>query len=133
VISPEDTVRIQEHLGRLALEAVGIDLDGFIEACEQVGSAQALASGINATAVSSAGEWADLARLLKPFRDNAVARLAAIRKTLGELNDDLVAREATCPACGERRTDELGLNDDGSVLCATCGRRYHLPGEEASE
>jgi DNA-directed RNA polymerase subunit RPC12/RpoP len=124
VISQDDVARIQDELGRLAIEAVRIDVDGFIEACDLVGSPQALAAGIDPRAVTSAGNWAEMARLLKPFRDRAVVRLGAIRAEMAESDEDLVPREAACPSCGERRTDELGLNEDGSVVCATCGRRY---------
>ena len=128
MISQDDVARIQDELGRLAIEAVRIDVDGFIEACDLVGSPQALAAGIDPRAVTSAGNWAEMARLLKPFRDRALARLGAIREEMAESDEDLVPREAACPSCGERRTDELGLNEDGNVICATCGRRYSVAG-----
>jgi hypothetical protein len=83
--------------------------------------------------VTSAGDWADLARLLKPFRDHAVTHLAEIRERLAESDEDLVAPDQACPSCGERQVDELSLNDDGSVVCATCGQRYALAEEEASD
>ena len=127
MIGAEDIARIQDQLGKLALEVVGIDVDGFIEACDQVGSPQALAAGIDPRAVASAGGWAELARLLKPFRDHAVERVQAIRFELAERDDDLVSPEAACPTCGERQVDELSINEDDSVVCATCGRRYRLP------
>jgi formylmethanofuran dehydrogenase subunit E len=130
VISREDIARIQKELGVLSLQAVRIDVDGFIEASDLVGSPQALAAGIDPRAVTSAGNWAEMARLLKPFRDRAVYRLAAIREELAESDDDLVEPAMACPGCGERRVDELGLNDDGSVVCATCGRRYSVAGGE---
>jgi DNA-directed RNA polymerase subunit RPC12/RpoP len=133
VISQDDIGRIQDEIGRLALQAVRTDLDGFLEATDAVGSPQALAAGIDPEAVTSAGDWADLARLLKPFRDHAVTHLAEIRERLAESDDDLVAPDQACPSCGERRVDELSLNDDGSVVCATCGRRYAVAGEEASD
>ena len=126
MISQDDIARIQEELSRLAIEAVRIDVDGFIEASDLVGSPQALAAGIDPRAVTSAAGWAELARLLEPFRDHAVERIAAIREEQAESEDDLVATHQACPSCGERRTDELVLNDDDSVLCATCGRRYSL-------
>ena len=127
MISENDIRRIQEQLGRLALEAVRIDLDGFIEASDLVGSPQALSAGVSPSAVTSAGQWAEMARLLKPFRDHAVERLAIIRSELAEDDEGLVPREAACPQCRERRVDELAINEDESVLCATCGRRYQLP------
>ncbi|MPZ49030.1 MAG: hypothetical protein GEU75_06945 [Dehalococcoidia bacterium] len=80
LISPEETTAIQEQLGRLALAASEIDLEGFLELCEQVGSPQALASGLNPRAVSSAGDWAEQARLLKPFWEDARSRVQAIRE-----------------------------------------------------
>jgi DNA-directed RNA polymerase subunit RPC12/RpoP len=133
VISGEDVARIQEELGALSLQAVRIDVDGFIEACDGVASPQALAAGIDPRAVTSAGGWAEMARLLKPFRDRAVYRLAAIRGELAESDEELVPREAACPSCGERRADELALNSDDSVLCATCGRRYSVAGDGGAE
>ena len=60
---------------------------------------------------------------------SAVERVAQIRDELVD-PDELVAAEAGCPGCGERRVDELSINEDDSVLCATCGRRYQLPGSE---
>jgi len=133
LISEGDIARIQEQLGRLALDAVRLDLEGFIEAACAVGSPQALAAGLDPAVVASPGEWAELARLLKPFRDGAVERTAAIREELAERAGELAPPEAACPSCGERRVDELTLNEDGSVACATCGRRYHLPGQEVTE
>ena len=129
MISQEDIRRIQDEIGRLALQAVRTDLDGFLEATDAVGSPQALPAGIDPQAVGSAGEWAEIARLLKPFRDDAVARLALIRERLAESEDDLVAADQACPGCGERRVDELSLNEDGSVICATCGNRYSIAGD----
>ena len=131
MISQDDIARIQEELGRLALEAVRIDVDGFIEASDLVGSPQAMAAGVDLRTVTSAGEWAEMARLLKPFRDRAVERLTVIRKELADGDDDLVSTEAACPQCRERRVDELSINEDESVVCATCGNRYQLPGSEA--
>jgi len=131
VISQEDISRIQDQLGKLALDVVRIDVDGFIEASELIGSPQALTAGIDPKAVTSAGEWSEIARLVKPFRDHAVERLATIREELAENDDDLVTREAACPGCGERRVDELSINEDGSVVCATCGRRYQVPASGA--
>jgi hypothetical protein len=132
VISESDIARIQDQLGRLALDAVRIDVDGFIEASDLVASPQALSAGISPHAVASAGGWGEMARLLKPFRDEAVQRLASIRSELAQNAEELVAREAACPGCRERPVDELSINEDGSVVCATCGRRYQLPGSEAS-
>jgi DNA-directed RNA polymerase subunit RPC12/RpoP len=133
VISLDDAARIQAELGRLAIEVVRVDVDGFIEASDLVGSPQALAAGIDPRAVTSAGGWAEMARLLKPFRDHAVARIEAIREEQAANDDELVEGAMACPGCGERRTDELGLNDDGSVVCATCGRRYSLAGDGGAE
>jgi len=129
VISQEDVARIQEEIGALSLQAVRIDVDGFIEVCDEVGSPQALADGIDHRAVTSAADWAEMARLLKPFRDQAVARIGAIREEQAESDDDLVEAGMACPGCAERRVDELTLNDDGSVVCATCGRRYSVAGD----
>ena len=133
MISQDDVARIQDELGRLAIEVVRVDVDGFIEASDLVGSPQALAAGIDPRAVTSAGNWAEMARLLKPFRDRAVYRLAAIREELAESDDDLVETAMACPGCGERRVDELGLNDDGSVVCATCGKRYSVAGDGGAQ
>ena len=123
MIGEEEIARIQSRLGELAVSAVGIDLDGFIEASDRVGSPQALAAGIDPGAVASAGSWAELARLLKPFRDHAVARLAAIRAELAEEGGDLVGAEAACPSCGERRVDELRIDDADNVVCGSCGAK----------
>ena len=126
MISQEDIARIQQEIGVLALDAVRIDLDGFLEATDAIGSPQALAAGINPHAVASAGQWAEIARLLKPFRDEAVARIAQIRDELAESDEDLVEPAQACPQCHERRVDELSINEDGSVVCATCGKRYSV-------
>ena len=131
MISEDDIARIQEELGRLALEAVRIDVDGFIEASDLVGSPQALSTGVSLRAVASAAEWAEMARLLKPFRDHAVERLSVIRFEMAENDDSLVSRSAACTQCGERRVDELSINEDDSVVCATCGNRYQLPEPDA--
>jgi hypothetical protein len=133
VISQEDMARIRDEIGRLALQAVRIDLDGFLEATDVVGSPQALGAGVDPSAVTSAGEWASIAQLLKPFRDDALTRLDRIRDQLAEDEGDLVDAAMGCPSCGERRVDELSLNDDGSVVCATCGTRYSLAGEGSND
>jgi DNA-directed RNA polymerase subunit RPC12/RpoP len=133
VISEQDIARIQDQLGKLALDVVRIDVDGFIEASDLIGSPQALTAGVNPKAVASAGEWAEMARLVKPFRDHAVERINTIREELAENDDDLLTREAACPGCGERRVDELSINEDDSVVCATCGRRYQVPASGAGE
>ena len=133
MIGQDDVARIQEQLGRIAIEAVRIDVDGFIEVTEMVASPQALAAGIDPRAVTSASGWAEMARLLKPFRDHAVERLAIIRSELAENDEEQVPREAACPQCRERRVDKLTINEDDSVVCATCGNRYALPGSEASD
>lgn len=127
MISEQDVARIQRQLGELALQAVRIDLDGFLEATEAVGSAQALSVGISPRAVASAGEWAEMARLLKPFRDHVVGRYATLQAELRD--EDLVRPGHGCPSCGERRMDELTIQDDESVVCSTCDRRYELPEE----
>ena len=126
MITNDEVARIRDEIGRLALQAARIDLDGFLEAAEVIGSPQALASGIEPRAVTSAAEWTSIARLLKPFRDDAVTRLDRIREVVSEDEGDLVDRTQACPRCGERRVDELGLNEDGSVVCAICGRLYSL-------
>ena len=129
MISETDTARIQQQLGELALAAVRIDLGGFLEVVDAVGSPQALSAGLSPNVVASASVWAEMARLLKPFRDDAVARLSQIRAEVAD-PDSVVSEDAACPSCGERRMDELEINEDDSVLCATCGRRYQLPGRE---
>ena len=133
MISQDDIARIQDEIGRLALAAVRIDVDGFLEASELVGSPQALEAGISPKAVASAGEWAEMAALLKPFRDDAVQRLATIREELADSDEDIVAREAACPQCQERRVDQLSINEDDSVLCARCGRRYTFPARRGAD
>jgi DNA-directed RNA polymerase subunit RPC12/RpoP len=129
VIGKGDIRRIQEQLDRLAVDAARIDLDGFIEASMMAASPQAATAGLNVRAVTSAAEWAELAQLLKPFRDHVIELVSQIRERLADNDEELVPRECACPSCGERRSDELALNEDESVVCATCGRRYHLPGE----
>jgi hypothetical protein len=62
--------------------------------------------------------------LLKPFRDEARQRIAAIRAE--REGEDVAPTGAACPGCGERRVDELVINDDGCVLCLTCGRHYQI-------
>jgi len=79
VITPEEIADIQQAIGELALRATQIDLDAFIEVTDEVSSPQALAAGINPRPVPSASEWAEIARLLKPFRDDALARVRRIR------------------------------------------------------
>jgi DNA-directed RNA polymerase subunit RPC12/RpoP len=133
VISQDDIYRIRDEIGQLALDAVGIDLDGFLDAADAVGSPQALASGIEPQAVASAGEWSEIGRLLKPFRDEAIQRVAQIRAELADADEDMVEAAQACPYCHERRVDELGLNEDGSVVCATCGKRYSVAEEEERE
>ena len=125
MISEQDVARVQRQLGELALQAVRIDLDGFIEASEAVGSAQALSVGISPRAVTSAGEWAEMARLLKPFRDHVAGRYATLQAELRD--EDLVRPGHGCPSCGERRVDCLIIQDDESVRCGTCDRQYELP------
>jgi formylmethanofuran dehydrogenase subunit E len=133
VISQDDVARIRDEIGRLALQAVRIDLDGFLEATDAVGSPQALAAGIDPHAVASASEWSEIARLLKPFRDEAVVRIDRIRAELAEENEDIVEVSMACPQCHERRVDELTLKDDGSVVCANCGHSYSVAEEEAGD
>ena len=129
MISESDIARIQEELAKLALASLKVDVDGFIETADLVSSPQALTAGISPKAVASAGEWAEMARLLKPFRDHAVQRLEAIRREMMEADEEeFVPSEVGCPGCGERRIDALALNDDESVVCGTCGRRYTLVG-----
>jgi len=82
-LSPEDTARVQEEIADLVIRAAGIDLDAFLDVTRQVGSPQAMAAGINPKAVTSARDWVELARLLKPFRDAAVERIEQIRKEGG--------------------------------------------------
>jgi DNA-directed RNA polymerase subunit RPC12/RpoP len=132
VISQDDIERIRDEIGRLALDAVRIDVDCFLEAADAVGSPQALAAGIDPAAVASASEWSEIARLLKPFRDEAIQRVAQIRAELADADEDMVEAAQACPYCHERRVDELSINEDGSVVCATCGRRYSV-GEEAGD
>ena len=132
MITSEDTARIQQEIGKLALEALRVDVDGFLEVTDQVGSPQALAAGINPKAVSSASDWSELARLLKPFRDEAVRRVAQIRKE-AEPDADVIELNHGCPNCGERFVDRLSISVDGSVVCAACGTRYELRGPESTD
>jgi hypothetical protein len=83
MITPEEITAVQQAIGKLALEATRIDLDAFIEVTDEVGSPQALAAGIDPRAGPSASEWAEIARLLKPFRDDALARVRRIREERG--------------------------------------------------
>jgi formylmethanofuran dehydrogenase subunit E len=69
--------------------------------------------------------------LVKPFRDHAVERTAALREEMA--NGDLVVEWAACPGCGERRVDELTVNEDESVVCSTCSRRYWPKGSQADD
>jgi hypothetical protein len=78
-LSPEDTARIQEEIAALAIQAAAIDLDGFLEVVAQVSSPQAMAAGINPKAVTSAGDWLQLAMALKPFHEAALERIEQIR------------------------------------------------------
>ena len=141
MITAEEVAQIQEQLGRLSIMAAEIDLDAFIEVANQIGSPQALAAGIDPRAVGNAPEWAEMARLLKPFRDQAVQRVDRARTSRSTHglerhygpDDETVRPELACPGCGERRVDELTLNEDGSVVCATCGKRYSVAGEEQPE
>ena len=128
--TPEQTQATQLRIGRLAIEASTIDLDGFIAVTEAVASPQAAASGINIAAVNSAAGWAELARLLKPFRDRSAAMVERIRAEREGLDDDLVPPGAACPRCGELHVDELALQEDGGVDCASCGTHYQLPDEK---
>lgn len=128
MISQDDMARIQQQLGEFAVASLRIDLDGFLEAAGTIGSPQALSHDFAPRVVASAGEWAELALLLKPFRDEAVQRIGTIREEAHA--DVLVSPEAACPSCSERRFGELLINEDGSALCTTCGRRYELPGKE---
>ena len=72
MITPEETAAIQEELIRLAFASLKIDLDSFLEVTVIIGSPQALAAGTQLQSVTSAAKWLDLARLLKPFRDQAL-------------------------------------------------------------
>src|SRR5713101_6674345 len=69
--SSEEVGRMREQIGELAIAAAAIDLDVFLEVVERVSSPQALSAGIDPRAVTSAGDWIELASLLKPFRDAA--------------------------------------------------------------
>ena len=129
MISQDDIRRIQDEIGVLALDAVRIDLEGFLEATDVASSPQALAAGLDPRAVTSAGDWEEMARLLKPFRDHVLGRLDHIRERLAEGDEDLVEPGQACPRCRERRVDELSLNEDGSVVCAACGNRYSIAGD----
>jgi transcription elongation factor Elf1 len=43
-------------------------------------------------------------------------------------NEQLVAPKFACPDCGERRADELIINEDNrGVTCVSCGQWYQLP------
>jgi hypothetical protein len=76
----EEIKAIADQIGELAIAAAAIDLDAFLDLAERVGSPQALTAGIEPRAVTSAGDWVELAGLLKPFRDAAVERIEQIQK-----------------------------------------------------
>ena len=63
----------------------------------------------------------------RPHRD-ALTRLDRIREQVGQADADLVERDQACPRCGEMRVDELGLNEDGSVVIGQVSleEREHL-------
>jgi hypothetical protein len=133
VISENDIARIQDQLGRLSIQAVEIDLDGFLEVTEFIGSPQALSHGFGIDLVNSASQWAERARILKPFRDHIIEQSESIREELAEREGGLAPRKAACPGCQERRVDRLSTNEDDSVVCATCGRRYQLSAVERTD
>jgi hypothetical protein len=130
--TPQQTKALQESLGRIAIEASTINLDGFLEMAEGVSSPQAVASGLSIDAITSAARWAELARLLMPFWELARELVNRIREDREGLDDDLAPTSCACPGCGELRIDMLGINDYESVDCATCGAHYQLPGGPAA-
>ena len=86
MMPPRQFFDTQVRLADLAGAAAELDLDGFIAASEVVGSAQGLAAGFPPQAVTLAGDWRELARLLKPFRDRALANMEAYRRAAAELS-----------------------------------------------
>jgi len=116
------------------------DLDLLSGFYERASSAQEVAAG-NVTLGQSltAAHWRDLVEAAISFKaacgpfDAEV--LAAVRELVlsarpSSETDELVVEWAACPSCGERRMDELLFKEDESVVCATCGTRYQLPGKE---
>jgi hypothetical protein len=79
-LSSEDVARMRDQIGEIAIAAAAVDLDAFLEVVKRVGSPQTLTAGIDPRVVASAGDWTDLAGLLRPFRDAAVERIDQIRK-----------------------------------------------------
>jgi len=47
-----------------------------------------------------------------------------VRDAINAQADELVAKADACPGCGERRADSLVWQDDQTVKCTTCGKRY---------
>ena len=83
----------QEQLLRVVIDAATFDLDDFIETVEQAGAAQAIGSGDDLRFARNAAEWAEIARLLKPFRDEVIRRLDMIIAEDATLSDRLKAIE----------------------------------------
>lgn len=44
--------------------------------------------------------------------------------------ENTVHSDDVCPQCGENRMDRLEIQDDDTVLCTSCGKRYMLPSFE---
>jgi hypothetical protein len=72
VIRQDDIERIQDEIGRPALQAVRIDLDGSLEAADVVASPQAPVSGIDTGDPSVALAIAELAESMTPMRSPAL-------------------------------------------------------------
>jgi hypothetical protein len=103
VISEDEMARIMDEIGLLALGAARIDLDGFLSVAELASSPQALLSGFDFAAVASAGEWAEMASLLRPFRDKAIGRLDIIRAHLANVDPELLVDHRRPGATWEER------------------------------
>ena len=127
LMTAADLARVRTHLLVLSVRVLRVDLDRFIETAEHV---QALGreSEIDPRAGDEAGRWAEVARSLKPFRNEASKVIARIRysQSAGE-PDRFLPESAACPSCGERRVTAVLVKDNGSLLCGTCYRRYRPP------
>jgi hypothetical protein len=119
-----DVSRVQLQLASISLSVLHLDLDKFIDALEYTNALD----DVDTDALSNSKSWLEVALLLKPFRDQAVRRVLAIRARSVERTPWLyVPEKSGCPGCGERRLNAIGVNRDGSRTCSTCSRQYCSP------
>jgi hypothetical protein len=124
LMAPADVARVRTHLLLLSLRVLRVDLGHFIQTAEHI---QALGQepGNGQLGAGEAGRWAELARLLTPFRDEASSVISRIRYSQAAAEPRrFLPESAACPSCGERRITAVIVNDNGSLLCETCYRRY---------